>query len=131
MNKVKTEDEYEIDLLDKHTSKRDKPGEKEFKLSKEPPSWATKENLWTTLVYDKKVEGWKKLCIEAYLCGWIDYFDVEVAIVADDARTVYFKWVEKSPSTLYVYLDSGSTNVPGGQRSSGASVPKPPPPYPG
>jgi hypothetical protein len=120
MNKVKVIDEYFIDLLDKHKgSKRGKREEKGFELLKEPPPWATAKNLWTMFAYDEKIEGWEKLCIEAYLCGWIDYFDM-LEKVPDDYRTIYFKWVENSPSILEVYLDPPT--------SSRTTVPKPPPP---
>jgi hypothetical protein len=122
MNKVKVIDEYFIDLLDKHKgSKRDKREEKGFELLKETPPWATAENLWAEGSYDKNLEGWEKLCVEAYLCGWIDYFDSQVEKVAADYRTIYFKWAHDNSTSLKVYIVPQPT-------ATGASVPKPPPP---
>jgi len=133
MKKVKLRVEYFKDLLDKvKGSIREERKEKGFELVDKRPDFATEKNLWTEGTYDKKIEGWEKLCIEAYLCGWIDYFDIQVAKVPDDARTVYFEWGEdKKETSLKVYLDSGSTDIPGGKSSSGKNVPKPPPPFPG
>ena len=124
MKKVKVKEEYFIDLLDKKKgSVRDERKEKGFTLLDKTPEWATEKNLWTEGTYDRRIEGWEKLCIEAYLCGWIDYFDM-VEKVPDDARTIYFKWEEDKKdklTSLTVYLDTPPT-------SSATSVPKPPPP---
>ena len=126
MKKVKVRGEYFIDLLHKiKDSKRYERKEEGFELVEKSPEWATKENLWTYGTYDKKIEGWEKLCIEAYLCGWIDYFDIRVAGVPDDgdeARTIYFDWKHTS---LEVYLKPGSKPLPA---PPPPPVPKPPPP---
>lgn len=145
MNKVKVIDEYFIDLLDKHKeSKRDKREEKGFELVDKRPDWATDDNIWNKegLNYARKIEGWEKLCIEAFLCGWIDFFDIQVANVpeeGDGARTIYFEWEkEKKPASLKVYFKPDPTNWPGGipkpplpmmaPAPPSPTIPKPPPP---
>jgi hypothetical protein len=136
MKKVKVKDEYFIDLLDKKKgSVRELRGEDGFTLLDERPDWATDENLWTqtSQPWTKKIEGWEKLCIEAYLCGWIDYFDIQVQkLNDDDARTIYFEWKEdkkKNLLSLKVYLYSDPPlPAPDPPSASQTSVPKPPPP---
>lgn len=141
MKKVKVKKEYFIDLLNKKKGsvreEREEPG---FTLLDESPEWATEKNLWTEGTYEgtynKKIEGWEKLCIEAYLCGWIDYFDIQVAKVPDEgegARTIYFNWEEedkKDKLALKVYLDPNGPkpDPPPPPPSSRTNVPKPPPP---
>jgi hypothetical protein len=136
MLKVKVKKEYFIDLLDKQKgSVRDERKEKGFTLLDTRPDWATEDNLWakTELNYKRKIEGWEKLCIEAYLCGWIDYFDM-VWKVPNEARTIYFEWEEDKKdklASLKVYLYSDPKQPapdPPTFQSGTAPVPKPPPP---
>ena len=137
MKKVKVKGEYFIDLLDKvKDTKRGERKEKGFELLDKSPDFATEDNLWTQGNYQRKIEGWEKLCIEAYLCGWVDYFDIQIAKVPDDgdeARTIYFKWEEDKKdklASLKVYLDPGPKQLPAPPPpiSSATGVPKPPPP---
>jgi len=138
MKKVKLKVEYFKDLLDKHKgSGRDERKEKGFKLLDERPDFATDKNLWIQGNYARKIEGWEKLCIEAYLCGWIDFFDnlAKVPDEGDDARTIYFEWEEDKKdklASLKVYLDPGPKQWPAPPppppASSAPSLPKPPPP---
>jgi hypothetical protein len=125
MRKVKLKGEYFIDLLDnKKGSVRKERKEKGFELrdDDDPPDFAKDDaNLWTEGTYDKNLEGWEKLCVEAYLCGWVDYFDRIVEKVPEDYRTIYFKWAHDNSTSLKVYI------IPT-PNAAGASVPKPPPP---
>jgi len=129
MKKVKVKSEYDKDLLDKKASKRDRRDESGLTLLDAPPYWADAEHLWgEERQYARKIEGWEKLCIEAYFSGWVDYFDT---IIQGDKieHTIYFQWIEdiKKNASLRIYLDPGplqSLAPP----APPLTVPKPPPP---
>ena len=134
MKKVKVKEEYFVDLLDKKPgSNREERKEKGFALLDKRPPWAIKENLWakTERNYKRKIEGWEKLCVEAYLSGWIDYFDTQVQGLADDKRTIYFEWKEGKKdkhASLKIYLDPSPDELPAPEPPALLAVPKPPPP---
>jgi hypothetical protein len=138
MIKIKLKDEFYQDLLDKiKESRREYRKEKDFELLDTLPDWAKDpKNLWvqTALNYQRKLEGWEKLCIEAYLCGWIDYFDIQVGGMPDADRTIYFKWQEdkkEKVASLEVYFKPGPKPLappPPPPTDSSTSLPKPPPP---
>ena len=99
MKKVKTKEEYAKILLDsKIDSKRDPRVEPGFTLLPAPPPWADDDHLWGhERRYNRRIEGWEKLCIEAYFSGWIDYFD-EIVQGGAVEHTIYFQWTEEIPA---------------------------------
>ena len=133
--KAKTQDEYNIDLLDiTRPSIRDPRGAAGLDLLIDPPAWATEENRWgDRLQYRESIEGWKKLCIEAYFSGWVDFFD---AVIYKDTidHKIYFKWEDgiSGHATLEIYFDPGAGPIPTPPPvNMFMAVPKPPPPIMG
>jgi|SoiMethySBSTD1v2_1073268.scaffolds.fasta_scaffold07471_2 hypothetical protein len=134
MKKFKVEAEYDKHLLDNITeSKRARRKEEGFELVKDPPTWVIEENQWgKTFQYKRQIEGWEKLCIEAYFSGWVDFFDTVIYAGKID-HTIYFGWSEdiKGHSSLKIYFEPGSGPKPipvPPQPDLLLAVPKPPPP---
>lgn len=138
MKKVKLTKEYDKELLNKKPSKRDRREEEGFTLVETLPDWAKDEkNIWDRRRYTREIEGWEKLCIEAYFSGWIDFFDIRVET---GDHTIYFKWTEiqtnkdekiqkdeiqTSYTSLDIYVDPQPTQS---FQAATAPVDKPPPP---
>jgi len=140
MKKVKAKNEYDKDILDKGHSKRERRDETGFTLLDAPPSWAIKDNQWgDEYQYERQIEGWERLCIEAYFSGWVDFFDTVIYGQKID-HTIYFEWIEniKRYSSLKIYLEPGIYKEAGPAprplppppppSSFESAVPKPPPP---
>jgi len=132
--KTKTYDEYDKDLLDNKPSKRDLRGAAGLELLTDSPGWATPDNRWgDRLQYTENIEVWKKLCIEAYFSGWVDFFDAVIWADKIDHK-IYFKW-DAGPSghsILEIYFEPGTKPIPAPPPVNlFMTVPKPPPPIMG
>jgi len=140
-NKVKTIKEFDKHLLDKKASQRDRKGPSGTSgttLVDDPPAWAIDKNQWgEEFQYGRVIEGWEKLCIEAYFSGWVDFFDTIIYRDKID-HTIYFQWGEMGINgfaTLKIYFEPGTYIGSGPQplpmpptASISSAVPKPPPP---
>ncbi len=129
MKKEKLKDEYDKNLLDKKGSKRDRRNESGLTLLDVPPYWADADHRWgPERQYGRKIEGWEKLCIEAYFSGWVDYFETIIQGGTIE-HTIYFEWIEdiKKNVSLRIYLDPGPLQSPA-PPAPALTVPKPPPP---
>ena len=107
MKKFKVEAEYDKHILDSITeSKRARRKEEGFELVKDRPTWAIVENQWgIEYQYKRPIEGWERLCIEAYFSGWVDFFDTVIYAGKID-HTIYFEWIEdiKRQASLKIYF---------------------------
>ncbi len=56
----------------------------------------------------KKLEGWERKCIEAYVMGWLTYHDMVVNGKPQFDHDIFLDWADDNPNkktTLTVYLD--------------------------
>ena len=109
MKKVKAKNEYDKDILDKGHSKRERRDETGFTLLDAAPDWAIIDNQWgIEYQYKRQIEGWERLCIEAYFSGWVDFFDTVIYAGKID-HTIYFEWIDdiKRQASLKIYFKPG------------------------
>ena len=137
MKKYKLESEYDKVLLRRSgNSKRRRDEKDDLILVPVPPPFSlVPENKWVEFKYeDGQMEVWKKICVEAYCIGWLDFYDNQNSVLN---REIFFLWEdfqsEKSDgkddpseggSTVTVYIDPGPQTL----AVPLSDPPKPPPP---
>ena len=133
MKKYKTKTEYDKHLLN-GPCKRERRIEAGFVLVDVPPDFSENENKWVAFKYDRQMEGWEKLCVEAYCIGWLAFYDNHNNI---PNRKIYFKWEDiqtlkkegkdeppAEGSKVTVYIDPGPQTL----AVPLSDPPQPPPP---